>query len=82
MSRRWRWTWSRIRSISARTPSSCMTLSLGWSLFNLPENGRGRLAFSFEKPKLVPQSDDFAVFYGIHSIHLALKANANEKRTN
>jgi hypothetical protein len=59
-----------------------MTLSLGWSLFNLPENGRGRLAFSFEKPKLVPQSDDFAVFYGIHSIHLALKANANEKRTN
>jgi hypothetical protein len=59
-----------------------MTFSLGECLFDLPANRDDRSARALEKPKLVPKSDYFAVFCGIHGVHLANVANVNEKRTN
>jgi hypothetical protein len=47
-----------------------MTFSLGQGLFYLPANVRERSAFPFEEPKLMPQSDDFALFCGIHDVQL------------
>jgi hypothetical protein len=43
-----------------------MLLSLGQGLFDLPENGRHRATFPFEKAQAVPKTDDFAFSLGVH----------------
>jgi hypothetical protein len=48
-----------------------MTFSLGQCFLKLPANSGDRSAFALEKPKLVPKSDDFAVFCGVHRVHSA-----------
>ena len=58
-----------------------MTFSLGERLLNLLKNDLDRSTLSFEKAKLVPKSDDFAVFCGVHGVHPANRAKVNEKRT-
>jgi hypothetical protein len=66
----------RIRSISPRICSSCVTISLGQGLYDLTEDSSHWAAFPLEKSQTVPQADEFSLCRGVH------RPNVNEKRTN
>ena len=56
----------RIRSISPRIWSSCMTISLGQRLFDLTEDSSHRAPFPFEKSQAIPKADEFSLCRGVH----------------
>jgi hypothetical protein len=75
LSPRCRWTWTRIRSISARSWSSSIGFSFSQSLFDLAPHGHGLPAFLLQMSQAVPQPDDFALSVGVHT---SLEQKENE----
>jgi hypothetical protein len=56
-----------------------MTFPFGQRFFNLPPNGQGRAAFPFEKAQPIPQTNDFALFFGVHGVSLGGFAKCERK---